>query len=179
VALVSIVVATDDRGAIGRDGQLPWHLPNDLRRFKALTLGKPIVMGRRTWESIGRPLPGRQNIVITRQAGFPAAGATVVASLDDALAAAGSAAEVCVIGGADVYRLALPRAQVIHLTRVHATVEADTYFPTLESAQWEQVSRDDHGADERHAYPYSFVELRRVAASAALPFAGESGRDSG
>jgi len=132
VASVSIVVATDERGAIGRDGGLPWRLPNDLQRFKALTMGKPIVMGRKTWESIGRPLPGRQNIVITRQPGLPAAGATVVAALEEALAVAGGAAEICVIGGAEIYRLALPLARVIHLTRVHAVVEADTFFPPLE-----------------------------------------------
>jgi dihydrofolate reductase len=179
VTLVSIVVATDERGAIGRDGRLPWHLPDDLRRFKALTMGKPIVMGRKTWESIGRPLPGRQNIVVTRQPGFQAAGATIVSSLEDALAAAANAAEICVIGGAEVYRLALPHAQLIYLTRVHAMVEADTYFPPVDAAHWEQGSREDHAADERHVYPYSFLELHRIAGSAALPLAGEVGREPG
>jgi dihydrofolate reductase len=162
VALVSIVVATDERGAIGRDGRLPWRLPDDLQRFKALTMGKPIVMGRKTWESIGRPLPGRQNIVITRQSGLPAAGATVVASLAGALAAAGSAAEICVIGGAEIYRLVLPLAGVIHLTRVHAVVPADTFFPSLDAAHWTQTGCEDHLADERHGFDYSFLELRRV-----------------
>ena len=108
--LVSLVVATDERGAIGRDGGLPWHLPDDLRRFKALTLGKPVVMGRKTWDSIGRPLPGRHNLVITRQAGLDLPGATVVASLEEALAAAGDVPEVCVIGGAEIFRQALPRS---------------------------------------------------------------------
>jgi len=162
VPTISILVATDERGAIGRDGGLPWHLPNDLKRFKALTLGKPVVMGRRTWASIGRPLPGRHNIVITRQAGFAADGASVAGSLDAALALAGEAEEVCIIGGAEIYRLALPRAGVIHLTRVHATVPADTYFPELDAGEWREASREDHAADERHAWPYSFVELRRA-----------------
>ena len=162
MALVSLLVATDERGAIGRDGGLPWHLPNDLKRFKALTMGKPIVMGRKTWASIGRPLPGRHNIVITRQAGFSAAGATVAGSLPQALAAAGDAPEVCVIGGAEIYRLALPHAGLIHLTRIHATVAADTYFPELGEGQWREAGREDHAADEKHAYAYSFIELRRV-----------------
>ena len=162
MALVSILVATDERGGIGRDGGLPWHLPNDLKRFKALTMGKPIVMGRKTWESIGRPLPGRFNIVVTRQPGYTAPGATVVGSLDAAISVAGDVGEICVIGGAEVYRLALPRTGLIHLTRIHATVPADTYFPELEAARWREVAREDHPADEKHAYAYSFIELRRA-----------------
>lgn len=159
---VSIIVATDDRGGIGRDGQLPWRLPEDLQRFKRITMGKPIVMGRRTWESIGRPLPGRHNIVISRQPGLAAPGATVTGSLEAALRAAGDVPEVCVIGGAEVYRLALPLAQEIHLTRVHALVAADTFFPTLDAVEWEEIGREDRLADERHAHPYSFVKLVRV-----------------
>jgi len=162
VAQVSLLVATDERGAIGRDGGLPWHLPNDLKRFKALTLGKPVVMGRKTWASIGRPLPGRHNIVITRQPGFAAQGASVAGSLEEALALAGDVPEVCIIGGAEIYRLALPQAHVIHLTRVHAEVPADTFFPALDPAQWREVAREDHAADERHDWNYSFVELRRA-----------------
>lgn len=158
---VSIIVAADDHGGIGRRGQLPWRLPEDLKRFKALTLGKPIVMGRKTWESIGRALPGRRNLVISRQPGFLAAGAEVVESLDAALAAAGDVPEVCIIGGAEIYRLALPATEHVHLTRVHATVDADAWFPALDMAQWEEVAREDHAADERHAHPYSFIELRR------------------
>ena len=158
---ISIIVATDERGAIGCDGRLPWHLPNDLKRFKALTMGKPIVMGRRTWESIGRPLPGRLNVVITRQVEMAAAGCAVVGSFDEALAVSRPAEEICVIGGAEVYRLALPRAQVIHRTQVHATVAADTFFPALDAADWKEVTRQEHPADDRHAYPYSFLELRR------------------
>ena len=112
--LGSIIVATDGRDAIGRDGGLPWHLPDDLKRFKTLTMGKPIVMGRKTWDTIGRPLPGRHNIVMTRQAGFDVPGVTVVASLDDAMIVAGDVPEVCIIGGAEIYRPALPRTNPFH-----------------------------------------------------------------
>jgi dihydrofolate reductase len=157
--IVSIVVATDEHDAIGRDGQLPWRLPDDLKRFKALTLGKPVVMGRRTWDSIGRPLPGRHNIVISRQRDLRLEGATVVDSFESALAAAGDAAEVCVIGGAEIYRLALPHTSIIHLTRVHATVEADTWLPALDSSQWHERAREEHPADDRHAHAFDFVEL--------------------
>ena len=160
---VSIVVATDEHGGIGLEGRLPWHLPNDLKRFKALTMGKPIVMGRRTFDSIGRALPGRVNIVVSRQSGLGIDGCVVVPSLEAALEAAGEADETCVIGGAEIYRLALPLAETLHLTRVHATVGADTFFPVIDAAQWEEISREDCPADERHAYPYSFVTLRRVS----------------
>lgn len=158
---VSIIVATDEQGGIGLRGALPWHLPEDLKRFKALTMGKPIVMGRRTYDSIGRPLPGRQNIVISRQAGRSIAGCTVVDSMDAALAAAGTAPEVFVIGGADVYRLAIPRAQTLYLTSVHSVVGADTFLPAFDRADWEEVAREDHPANERHAHAYSFVTFRR------------------
>lgn len=161
---ISIIVATDDRGGIGLEGDLPWRLPEDLKRFKALTMGKPIVMGRKTYDSIGRPLPGRQNIVITRQPGLVAPGCTVVGSLADALAAAGNAPEVCVIGGAEIYRLALPLAQVIHLTRVHDRVDADTFFPVIDGEQWSVLSRTEHPPDPRHASGYSFVTLERKRA---------------
>jgi dihydrofolate reductase len=161
VTRVSIVVAADEHGGIGLEGRLPWHLPNDLKRFKALTMGKPVVMGRRTFDSIGRPLPGRLNIVVSRQPGREIAGCAVVPSLEAALAAAGEAEEVCVIGGAEIYRLALPMADTVHLTRVHATVGADTFFPGLDAATWEEVAREDHSPDERHAHAYSFVTLRR------------------
>jgi dihydrofolate reductase len=161
VTAVSIVVATDDHGGIGLGGGLPWHLPEDLKRFKALTMGKPIVMGRRTHDSIGRPLPGRHNIVISRQPGLRIEGCTVVDSLDAALAAAGPVPEVVVIGGADVYRLALPGAETLYLTRVHADVGADTFFPALDAADWEEVAREERPADERHAHALSYVTLRR------------------
>lgn len=160
--LVSIIVATDERGAIGRDGRLPWHLPDDLKRFKALTMGKPIVMGRKTWDSIGRPLPGRHNIVVSRRRDLEIPGATMAASLDAALAAAGDVPEICVVGGAEIYRLALPMTDVVHLTRVHAVVEADTFFPALEAAQWAVAAREERPADARNQHACSFVELRRL-----------------
>ena len=159
--LVSIIVATDERGAIGRDGGLPWRLPDDLKRFKTLTMGKPIVMGRKTWSSIGRPLPGRHNIVITRQAGFEAPDVTVVASLDDAMAVAGDVPEVCIIGGAEIYRLALPRTDLIHLTRVHAVVDADTYFPELGADEWDELVIEKRATAADTASAYNQVELRR------------------
>lgn len=158
---VSIIVATDDHGGIGLGGALPWHLPEDLKRFKALTMGKPVVMGRRTHDSIGRPLPGRHNIVVSREPGLRIEGCTVVDSLADALAAAGAVPEVVVIGGAEIYRLALPLAGTVHLTRVHATVGADTFLPALDAADWEEVAREERAADERHAHAMSFVTLRR------------------
>ena len=127
-------------------------------------MGKPILMGRRTWDSIGRPLPGRRSIVISRQPGLAIAGATVVRSLDEALRVARPATEVCVIGGAEMFRLALPSTERIHLTRVHATVPADTFLPELIQADWIETWREDHAADERNAYPYSFVTLERCAA---------------
>ena len=160
--LVSIIVATDERGAIGRDGGLPWRLPDDLKRFKALTMGKPIVMGRKTWESIGKPLPGRHNIVITRQAGFDSARRHRRCVTRRRVAcAAGDVPEVCIIGGAEIYRLALPRTDLIHLTRVHAVVDADTYFPELGADEWDEVLIEQHAADEKHAYAYSCLELQR------------------
>jgi len=168
VTLLSLVVAADERGGIGRDGGLPWHLPDDLKRFKALTMGKPIVMGRRTWDSIGRPLPGRRSIVVSRQPGLVIAGAEVVASLEDGLRVAGDVPEVCVIGGAELYRAALPRADVIHLTRVHADVVADTFLPAFDAAEWQVVAHEERAADERHAHPFSFVELRRAPRQSAV-----------
>jgi len=159
--LVSIVVAADERWAIGRNGGLPWRLPEDLKHFKALTLGKPVVMGRKTWDSIGKPLPGRHNLVVSRQGNLSLPeGVTLVRSLEEALVAAGPLPEVCVIGGAEIYRLALPLTSTIHLTRVHATLPADTYFPAIDATRWVEVAREDRPTDERHAYAYSFVELR-------------------
>lgn len=157
----------DDRGGIGLDGRLPWYLPEDLKRFKSITMGKPIVMGRRTWDSLGRALPGRHNIVVSRRAGVEVAGATFVDSLPAALQAAGDVPEVCVIGGAEIYRLALPVTDGIHLTRVHAVVDADTCFPSLDGAEWDEVRREDRPADERHAHPYSFIDLVRRPRRAA------------
>ena len=156
---LSLIVAVAQNNVIGSGNQLPWHLPDDLRRFKALTLGKPIVMGRRTYDSIGRPLPGRTNIVVSRQTGLTIAGCTVVPSLEAALAAAGAGAEVMIIGGAAIFREALPIAQRIYLTRVHATVPGDIFLPQLDPRQWRELSVTLHPADERHAWSFSFVDM--------------------
>jgi len=154
--MISIIVAASTNNVIGVQGDLPWRLSDDLKHFKAITMGKPIVMGRKTWESIGRPLPGRQNIVISRQAGFVADGCDVVASIDEAIATAGDADEIMVIGGSQVYELALPLAQRIYLTRVHADVEGDAFFPEPGESKWQCIRDESHAADERNEYGFSF-----------------------
>lgn len=161
--MLSIIVAVADNGVIGSGNQLPWRLPDDLKRFKALSLGKPIVMGRKTFDSIGRPLPGRLNIVISRQPGLEIPGCRVVTSIDEALAAAEPAPEIVIVGGADIYRQILPRVQTIHLTRVHAEVPGDAVFPELQEREWREVAKEYHPADERHAHAFTFSTLERVA----------------
>lgn len=158
---VTIVVAVAANGVMGADNRLPWRLPADLKRFKELTLGRPIIMGRKTYESIGRPLPGRENIIVSRTAGLRIDGCIVVNSLDAAFAAAAHAEEVAVIGGAEIFRLALPRADTIHLTRIHADIAGDILFPEIDASEWEETAVSDHPADERHAHSFSFVELNR------------------
>ena len=153
---LSLIVAAARNGVIGRRNQLPWRLPDDLKRFKAVTMGKPVIMGRKTWESIGRPLPGRLNIVVTRQPDYRAEGASVAHSLGDALAAAGAAEEVMVIGGAELYAAALPRAEVLHLTRVEADVEGDAFLPAIDWSQWRLVSAEPHPFDDKHALAFVF-----------------------
>jgi len=153
--VITLIVAAADNGVIGRDNALPWHLPDDLKRFKRLTLGKPIVMGRKTFESIGRALPGRQNIVVTRDANYHREGVTVVHGIDEAVRAAGDAAELMVIGGAELFRMFLPRATRIHLTRVHTNVAGDVVWPTLDDT-WRVVDSEAHAADERHASSMTF-----------------------
>jgi dihydrofolate reductase len=162
---VSLVAALDRNRGIGHGNAMPWHLPDDFRHFKALTLGKPILMGRKTAESLGRALPGRTNLVLTRGAEVPFAGMRAVASLDQALAMAATegAEELCVIGGGEVYALALPHADVLHLTEVDAVVaEADTFFPARDPGQWREVAREPHAADGRHAHAFDFVEYARI-----------------
>jgi dihydrofolate reductase len=159
---LSIIVAVADNRVIGSGNQLPWRLPDDLKRFKALSLGKPIVMGRKTYDSIGRPLPGRLNIVVSRRGDLQIPGCTTVASVTEAIAAAGNVEEIVIIGGADVYRQLLPKVQTIHLTRVHAAVRGDVYFPELAPDEWREVATEYHPADERHAHAFTFSELQRV-----------------
>ncbi len=160
---ISLILAMGRNRAIGRDNQLPWHLPADLAHFKATTMGKPILMGRKTWESIGKALPGRLNIVLTGQAGYQADGATVVHSIDDAISICGSADELMVIGGAGVYEAFLPRAQKIYLTLIDEDFEGDTFFPELDEQEWHEEAREDHRADDRNPYDYSFRVLRKTA----------------
>jgi dihydrofolate reductase len=160
--VIAIIVAVAQNGVIGAANGLPWRLPDDLKRFKALSLGKPVVMGRRTFDSIGRPLPGRTNIVVSRQPALAIDGAIVARSLDEALVAAGAAPEIVVIGGAEIFRQALPRTDMIHLTRVHARVDGDVFFPELDPAKWREAAVEHHAADERHLYAFSFVTLQRI-----------------
>ena len=158
---VSLVVAAANNNVIGRDGELPWHLPDDLRQFKRLTTGKPVIMGRRTFESIGKPLPDRHNIVMTRDPDYAAPGCDIVSSVSDALDCAGDGTEVMVIGGGQVYRDFMPRAGRIYLTRVQAEIDGDTHFPEIDSNEWQMVSSEHHDADERHAYPFEMMVLER------------------
>jgi len=155
------VLAVADNGVIGRDNALPWRLPADLRHFKALTLGKPVLMGRRTFESLGRPLPGRHNIVMSRDPAWTADGITVVGSVDAAVGAAGGAEELMVIGGAEVYRRCWPRLARIELTRVHAAPPGDTWLEGVDWTAWQAASTERHPADEHNEYDYSFVTLTR------------------
>lgn len=160
---VSLIVAVGRRNEIGKGGQMPWHLPADLKHFKRNTLGKPVLMGRKTLEAIGRPLPERRNLVLTRDAGFRAEGCETVTSLDAALELVSGEPELMVIGGGEVYRLAWARTDRIYLTRIQADVEgADTFFPELQDGRWREVSREDHRADEKNPFDYSFLLLERV-----------------
>lgn len=157
---LSLIVAMDEGGLIGRGGQLPWRLPEDLKFFRRNTLGKTVLMGRKTFQSLGKPLDGRDNWVLTRDPAFRPAGVRVFADFEAALAAHGGG-ELMVIGGADLFRLALPRAHRLYLTRVHARLEGDTWFPPWNPGEWREVAREDRPADARHAWPYSFVTLDR------------------
>ncbi len=159
---ISAVVAYGANKAIGLNNQLLWHLPNDLKHFKEKTLGKPIIMGRKTWESIGgRPLPNRLNIVVTRNDQWSAQGALRASSLEQAIELAGEATEAVVCGGAELYKLALPLVDVLEITVVHATLEADTFFPEWNEAEFELTSEQACSADERHPYAYTFQTWTR------------------
>ncbi len=158
--MISIIVAASENDVIGVDGELPWRLPADLKHFKATTLGKPVIMGRKTWESLGRPLPGRQNIVITRQAGYSAPGCDVVASPGDALQACNAAAEVMVIGGSQIYAMFLRLAKRVYLTRVHTELAGDAYFPSLDDS-WVLLEEDAHPSDDTHAHPFTIMTFER------------------
>lgn len=166
-AVLSIVVAASKNNVIGRDNDMPWKLSTDLKRFKAITLGKPVIMGRKTWESIGRPLPGRPNLIVTRDAAFKADGATIVSSLDEAielgrkLAAELGVDEVCIIGGGKIYAQVLPFADRVHLTRVLATIDGDTFFPEIDSEIWKEVSSEEVPAGEKDSHPTRYIRYDR------------------
>ena len=159
--MISIVVAASRNGVIGVDGDLPWRLPDDLRYFKQLTTGKPVVMGRKTYESIGRPLPNRQNIVITRNPVFEAPGCDVVSSPEEALRAAGNVDEVMVIGGGTIYEQFAGRVDRIYLTSVHTEIDGDVFFEAPDSSLWRQAASTHHPADERHQYAFDFQTFER------------------
>jgi Dihydrofolate reductase len=161
---ISLIVAMAQNRVIGRGNQMPWHLPADLRHFKSVTLGKPVIMGRKTFDSIGRPLPGRRNLVITRNSDWHTDGVESVNSLDAALALAGDEAEVMIIGGGQLYREALPLARRLYLTHIDLTVnDADTWFPDYSAYRWQKVAEEMHCADEKNPYNYSFETLERYA----------------
>lgn len=154
---LSLIVARASNGVIGKDNQLPWHLPADLKHFKAITMGKPIVMGRKTFDSIGRPLPGRQNIVVTRNPDFTSSGITVVHSVEAAITAANETEEIMIIGGTELYKLSLPLADRIYLTDIQQDFDGDAHFPSL-ALQWREVSREDHVSDDGLRYSFCVFE---------------------
>ncbi|MBN8727499.1 MAG: dihydrofolate reductase [Xanthomonadales bacterium] len=161
---ISLIAALDRNRAIGRGGTMPWHLPADLKHFKALTLGKPTLMGRKTALAIGRALPGRDNLVLSRRDAAPYPGQVLVRSLDEAIAHA-DGQELAVIGGGEVYRITLPRATRLHLTWIDTEVpDADTWFPEFDPAEWVETGRREHAADARNAYAMSFVDCQRAVA---------------
>ena len=159
--IISIIVAMDKKGVIGFEGVLPWRLSADLKHFKAITMSKPLIMGRKTHESIGRPLPGRKNIVLSHAKDFDAGGCTIVHSLDDAFQAAGDVDEVIIMGGSGIYDQSLARAGRLYLTEVHADVSGDVYFPEFNKGEWLEIEREEHSADEKNDFDYSFVILER------------------
>ncbi len=159
---LSLIVAMDQNRLIGRDNQLPWHLPADLKYFKATTLGKPIVMGRKTYESIGRPLPRRRNIVISGNAEFSAPGCELVGGIDEALALCRGESEVMLIGGASLYAQTLERADFLYITRIHHAFDGDTWFPEFDSTRWQVEKQEDFDPDHDNPYPYSFIKFKRV-----------------
>ena len=173
---LSLIAALATNNVIGRNNQVPWHLPTDLRRFKALTMGHHLIMGRRTFESVGRPLPGRVNVIITRNEDWTSEGVTIVHSLEEAVRLAANAGdeEAFIAGGAQIYELAMHRADRMHLTRVHAEVEGDTWFPEFDDvSEWHLTDAEHFDADEKNEYPFSFLTYDRAGAEGhAIPEEG-------
>lgn len=162
--MISLIVAMSSNGVIGRDGDLPWHLPADLRHFKKTTMGHHLIIGRATWDELGRPLPGRTMVVVTRNRGFSAEGVLVVHSVEEALTRVRDDDEPFIGGGAEIYRQALEAGipDRLYITRVHADVEGDTFFPPIDLDQWYLADRVDHQADEKNEYPYTFERYDRA-----------------
>lgn len=160
---LSLIVAMDQNGLIGKGEGLPWHLSSDLKHFKAITMGKPIVMGRKTHETIGRPLPGRENVVVTRDTNYVAEGCTVINSLECIYDRFGQHDEIMIMGGAELYKQTIDSVTRIYLTEVQAELDGDTWFPDFDRNLWQEVSRENYKADEKNEYDYSFVILDRVS----------------
>ena len=159
--MLSIIVALSDNNVVGRENKLPWKLSADLKRLKAITMGHHLIMGRLTWESLGRPLPGRTNVVITSDRNYIAEGGVVVGSLAEAIILSSQDPEGFIFGGGKVFKEALPKVDKIYMTRVHAKVEGDAFFPALDMNEWREVEREDFKADEKNQYDYSFITLER------------------
>lgn len=158
---LSIIVAMDRNRVIGKNDTLPWRISEDLKHFKKITMGKPIVMGRKTHESIGRPLPGRENIIITRDKNYQAEGCTVLHSLEDIFTHCQDVDEVMITGGSEIYKYALEKASRLYLTEVHAELEGDTFFPEFDRNEWQEIARESFKSDEKNEFDYSFVVLER------------------
>jgi dihydrofolate reductase len=165
--IIAIIVAVAENGVIGANGKMPWHLPSELKYFRARTMGKPVVMGRKTFESIGKPLPGRTTIVVTRQRDFPAQGCLLASNLEEALGLAQQRGEteVFVGGGGEIFALALPLAQQIYLTRVHTRAACQVFCPQVDWGKWGEGERTEHGADEKNEFPFTFSEFKKLKLS--------------
>ena len=160
--IISLIVAMDRNNIIGMDNDLPWRLSSDLKHFKEITMGKPIIMGRKTHESIGRPLPGRENIIITRDQTYVAEGCTVIHDINDMVVFCKGQDEIMIMGGAEIYRQTLSKADMLYLTEVHAEVKGNIEFPKFDRSNWKEVSREDHLADEKNEHDFSFVVLEKI-----------------
>lgn len=161
--IITIIAAIAKNNAIGYKGQLPWDLPDDLKHFRALTLNKPIIMGSKTFHSIGHPLPHRLNIVLSRDPLFDQTGIIVATTLNEALGLAGDAPNVCIIGGGQIYKEAIKIANRLDLTEINASPVADTFFPTISSKEWQETAREHHATDDRHIYSFDFVTYTRIS----------------
>lgn len=165
--IISIVVAISENNAIGKDNKLLWHLPNDLKHFKQITSGNTVIMGRKTFDSVGRPLPNRRNIIITRN-NKAIDGCEVVHSIEEALKLCVNEIEVFIVGGAEIYKQSIDITDFIYLTEVHKTFEADTFFPEIDKKKWTEIERKDYEADEKNKIPYSFITLKNMAPKRVL-----------